>query len=89
MAERNELRARVWQAISKLGDTHREILVLRDFHDLAYREISDVLSIPLGTVMSRLHAARKKLREILVAGEPMTASVTDPSGVGRPRRNEP
>ena len=66
-AEQHELQRRIWRAISELSDAHREILVLRDYHDLAYREISEVLSIPQGTVMSRLHAARKSLREILIA----------------------
>lgn len=66
-AERHELQRRVWLAISQLGDGHREILVLRDFHDLTYREIAEVLSIPHGTVMSRLHAARSRLREALLA----------------------
>jgi len=64
-AERHELRQRVWRAISELTDAHREIVVLRDYHDLPYREIAAVLSIPEGTVMSRLHAARVNLREIL------------------------
>ncbi len=69
-AERSELRQRVWQAISQLSEAHREIIVLRDYHDFSYREIAGVLSIPQGTVMSRLHAARKSLREIIVsAGE--------------------
>jgi len=64
-AERRQLQRRVWRGISRMSEAHREILVLRDFHDLAYREIAEVLSIPQGTVMSRLHAARKSLREIL------------------------
>jgi RNA polymerase sigma-70 factor (ECF subfamily) len=64
---RAELRRRVWSAVSELAPAKREILVLRDHHDLAYAEIAKVLGIPIGTVMSRLHAARKALREVLVA----------------------
>ena len=63
---RAELRRRVWRAVSELAPAKREIVVLRDFHDLAYAEIANVLGIPIGTVMSRLHAARKALREILI-----------------------
>ncbi len=48
-------------------DAHREIIVLRDYHDLSYREIAEVLSVPQGTVMSRLHAARAKLRDVIRA----------------------
>ena len=66
-ASRAELRRRVWRAVSALPPAKREILVLRDYHDLAYAEIAKVLAIPIGTVMSRLHAARKALREVLVA----------------------
>ena len=69
-AERHDLRQRVWRAISELSHPQREIVVLRDYHDLSYREIAEVLAIPHGTVMSRLHSARKNLREIIVsAGE--------------------
>lgn len=64
---RDELRRRVWRAVAELAPAKREILVLRDYHDLTYAEIAKVLGIPIGTVMSRLHAARKALREILVA----------------------
>jgi RNA polymerase sigma-70 factor (ECF subfamily) len=68
--ERQDLRRRVWRAISELSQPQREIIVLRDYHDLSYREIAEVLSIPQGTVMSRLHSARKNLRDIIVlAGE--------------------
>jgi RNA polymerase sigma-70 factor (ECF subfamily) len=64
-ASRTELRRHVWQALSQLSAAHREILVLRDYHDLAYAEIAETLEIPIGTVMSRLHAARKRLREVV------------------------
>lgn len=64
---RDELRRRVWRGVAELAPAKREILVLRDYHDLSYAEIAKVLGIPIGTVMSRLHAARKALREILVA----------------------
>jgi RNA polymerase sigma-70 factor (ECF subfamily) len=65
VAECHELQQRVWRAISKLSESHREIVVLRDYHGLSYRELAAVLSIPEGTVMSRLHSARKALRQIL------------------------
>ena len=65
-ARREESR-RIWTAIGALSAAHRVILVLRDFHDLAYAEIADVLGIPVGTVMSRLHAARGALRAGLEA----------------------
>src|SRR5262249_24296332 len=44
---------------------HRSIIILSDIEGLAYREIAEVLAIPMGTVMSRLHNARKRLREAL------------------------
>ena len=59
---RRERARRVWLAIGGLSRSHREILVLRDFHDLTYAEIAGILGVPLGTVMSRLHAARSALR---------------------------
>jgi RNA polymerase sigma-70 factor (ECF subfamily) len=63
--ERLELQRRIWGAISGLSDDHREILILRDHHGLPYREIAEIMSIPVGTVMSRLHAARTRLRDEL------------------------
>ena len=41
----------------------REIVLLRDFHNLTYAEISEVMAIRAGTVMSRLHRARQELRQ--------------------------
>ena len=61
----NELRRRVWSGIARLPEKKREILVLRDFHDHSYAEIAEILGIPMGTVMSRLHGARRQLGTIL------------------------
>jgi RNA polymerase sigma-70 factor (ECF subfamily) len=65
-AGREELRRRVWRALSRLSEDHREIVVLRDFHGLSYEEIAHALDIKIGTVMSRLHEARRRLRARLL-----------------------
>jgi RNA polymerase sigma-70 factor, ECF subfamily len=62
LVERKELRKAVWESIRKLGAPDREILILREFQHLTYAEIAEVLDIPRGTVMSRLHQARSRLR---------------------------
>jgi RNA polymerase sigma-70 factor (ECF subfamily) len=53
------------KAIMQLDFSNREIIMLKHFRDMSYDEISDLLGIPKGTVMSRLYYARKKLAEIL------------------------
>ncbi len=53
------------RALARLGTNDREILVLRHYRELSYREIAHLLSIPEGTVMSRLFHARRRLREAL------------------------
>lgn len=63
--ERAELRARLEAAIEMLPEREREVLVLREFEGLKYREIADLLGIPIGTVMSRLYTARRNLAEQL------------------------
>ena len=65
---RRELKERVWRVLAALPAAKREIIVLRDFHDLSYSEIAQVLGIPIGTVMSRLHGARRQLRAQLEEG---------------------
>lgn len=62
---RRRLQERLWKHLAHLSLPHREILVLRDYQDLSYSEIAAVLGIPKGTVMSRLHAARRRLAERL------------------------
>jgi RNA polymerase sigma-70 factor (ECF subfamily) len=53
------------QALGSLPDASRSVLILREYGELSYQEISQVLNIPVGTVMSRLNYARSRLREIL------------------------
>jgi len=60
-AERKELRELIMRELQALAPPHREILLLRHFEELSYKEMSDVLGCPIGTVMSRLYAARKAL----------------------------
>jgi len=64
-ASRKELRATILQAVDTLSDPHREIIHLAHFEQLSYKEIAECLSIPNGTVMSRLWAARKALKKVL------------------------
>ena len=52
-------------AMNELPADFREILTLRHHEELSYQEISEILKIPVGTVMSRLARARAKLREYL------------------------
>jgi RNA polymerase sigma-70 factor (ECF subfamily) len=54
-------------AIENLPIIFREVLLLCDVEDASYREISEILSIPIGTVMSRLARARKTVRESLLS----------------------
>jgi len=54
------------RAIDELPDMHREILLLKHFQECSYAEIAEILDIPIGTVMSRLYNARRKLRDILL-----------------------
>jgi RNA polymerase sigma-70 factor (ECF subfamily) len=59
----------VAEAMHRLSPPHREILQLRYFGGLSYAELAETLEIPQGTVMSRLHLARKALAEIFTTEE--------------------
>ncbi len=65
IAERNESKDRVWRAISRLDEKHREVIVLRHFRNLSYDEMAKLLFCNRGTVTSRLYYARQRLKEIL------------------------
>jgi RNA polymerase sigma-70 factor (ECF subfamily) len=59
---RKDLQVKIGQALSRLRPKDREIIILQHFQDYSYQEIADFLGIPIGTVMSRLYAARAALR---------------------------
>lgn len=68
---RHEDRERLLAAVAALPAEFREVIVLREFEGLAYKEIARIVEVPVGTVMSRLARGRERLHESL-----------DPSGKG-------
>jgi len=56
---------RVREAIEQLPPDFREVLVLREFEEMSYKEIASVIGVPIGTVMSRLARARDRLSALL------------------------
>ncbi|MBN1362244.1 MAG: sigma-70 family RNA polymerase sigma factor, partial [Sedimentisphaerales bacterium] len=67
LAQSRELCDLAKQALSKLDEPQRAVMVLRDIEGMDYAQIADVLNVELGTVRSRLSRARSHLREILEA----------------------
>ena len=64
-AERHELSELIADALRSLPETPRAVTVLREIDGLSYREISEVLGIPLNSVKVHLHRGRRRLRELL------------------------
>ncbi len=74
--ERGEARRVVGEAVACLPAWQREVLLLREWQDLSYAEIAEVLAVPVGTVRSRLHKARESLVALLTPaaeGRPCTS----------------
>lgn len=63
--ERTELRARIDEALSKLSHAHRTVLILHEFENMEYKLIAKTMQCSIGTVMSRLFYARRKLAALL------------------------
>ena len=66
LAERGELRQQIEAGLRAMTPEHREVLILREMHQLSYDEIARVLSLDTGTVKSRISRARKQLRNFLL-----------------------
>ena len=65
-AERRELREEIERGLAALSPEHREVLVLREIHQLSYDEIAETLDLDVGTVKSRISRGRKQLRKFLL-----------------------
>jgi len=85
--EQEERRRMMRVAVAMLSDDHREIIVLKNFKGCSYKEISETLDVPMGTVMSRLYYARRALKDIVekleTEGLPETAGLapgSEPAG---------
>ncbi len=66
LAEQNERRDIVREAIASLSDAHRDIIVLRDIEGYSYENIAEMLGLEIGTVKSRLNRARNAVKEFLI-----------------------
>ncbi len=64
-AAQRQFEERVQKAMEKLSEDQRATLILREIEGLSYHEIAKVMDCSVGTVMSRIHYGRKKLRELL------------------------
>ncbi len=65
--ERMELRARIDKALGQLSYEHRTVLILHEFEDLEYKEIAKRMQCSIGTVMSRLFYARRKMANLMMS----------------------
>ncbi|WP_296227804.1 RNA polymerase sigma factor [Ralstonia sp. UBA689] len=87
---------RVQAALAQLPVPYREVIVLRELEDLPYRDIADIVDIPVGTVMSRLARARQQLARLLAEDTapprtnvtPIRSSAGASGGVTKEHRDE-
>jgi len=63
--ERAELRVRINRALDQLSQEHRTVLILHEFEQMEYKEISRQMKCSIGTVMSRLFYARRRMASLL------------------------
>ena len=66
LAEQAELKEQIEAGLAALPEEYREVLILREIHQQSYDEISEILSLDLGTVKSRINRGRKRLRKFLL-----------------------
>ena len=62
--EDRDMKEALWRGIEKLAFEQKEIIILRYFREYSYQEISEITGKPIGTVMSSLHYAKKRLKEV-------------------------
>lgn len=77
-AMRSLVTQEIQKALDELSEEHRLMIVLADIEELSYKEIADIVGCPIGTVMSRLHRARKHMQGRLV-DQAIEMGIVDPS----------
>ncbi|RLE21086.1 MAG: hypothetical protein DRJ65_16805 [Acidobacteria bacterium] len=65
IAALHQMQQLLWRSMQELSASDREIVTLREYLDLSYEDIANALGVPRGTVMSRLHRARRRLGAIM------------------------
>jgi len=81
--EQSEWRNEILEAVHSLGDKHRLVVILRYYAGLSNEEIARALDIPSGTVRSRLHTARQRLKVVLEQEEDRKAKMGEPERMAR------
>ncbi len=80
-AMRSLVSQEIQKALDELSEEHRLMIVLADIEELSYKEIADIVGCPIGTVMSRLHRARKHMQGRLVE-QAIEMGIVDPNKAG-------
>ncbi len=78
-AHRRIITAEIQEALDSLPEDYRVMIVLADVEELSYKEIATIVGCPIGTVMSRLHRARKKMQRRLLAQAVQLGIVEEPT----------
>lgn len=65
LAEMAEEEKRLHEALGRLTEEHRAVLIMKDLESMKYEEMAEILEVPVGTIRSRLHRARLELKQIL------------------------
>ncbi|MEC7519808.1 MAG: sigma-70 family RNA polymerase sigma factor [Myxococcota bacterium] len=78
-AHRRLIHAEIQDALDALPEDYRMMIILADVEELSYKEIAAIVGCPIGTVMSRLHRARKKMQKRLMAQAVQLGIVEEPA----------
>lgn len=79
-AQRGLITGEIQEALDSLPEDYRMMIVLADIEELSYKEIAEIVGCPIGTVMSRLHRARKKMQKRLMSQAIQLGIIEEPAG---------
>mgnify|MGYP006276065883 CR=1 FL=1 len=79
-AQRRIISSEIQDALDSLPEDYRVMILLADVEELSYKEIAEIVGCPIGTVMSRLHRARKRMQKQLVTQAVQLGIIEEPAG---------